>query len=304
MLNDFRAIFLLLLAGLFFVSCGKSEKEKLQIEPVANLEAQAGLANDITYYEVNGQELKLDVIVPRTYLGEDPWWQIEEQKKPALLYIHGGGWVEGEKETRLMGLLPFVSRNWVVVNINYRLARDAKAPAAVVDCLKALDWMYANAETYQIDTTRIVVAGESAGGHLALMTGMLEKGDNLCDGRYIVNQHKKIAAIINWFGVTDFNLIEGFQDHEWFDPNDDWEKVRHSLSPITYVHEGNPPIISIHGSADPLVSVRHAEVLHESLDDHGVRNQLIVLSGRKHGDFSGEERTMVFEEIWKFLSDI
>jgi len=273
------------------------------IDPVANLTVQAGLASDITYHTVDGHELKLDVIVPRINVGAPPWWKYDGKKKPALLYIHGGGWVEGEKETRQLGLMPYVARGWVVISINYRLARDGKAPAAVADCRKALNWVYENAKKYQIDTDRIVVSGESAGGHLCLMTGMLEKGDSLCGGKYVVGQARKVAAIINWFGATDLTNRKKMKKHAWLDPKDDLEEALRTLSPITYVSKDNPPIMSIHGSADPVVLPNQSEMLHKKLDETGVENKLVIILGKKHGNFSGEERTKIFDEIWDFLEE-
>jgi acetyl esterase/lipase len=292
----YRYLFLFLFTG----ANGLFAQGDGNIDPVANLTVQAGISSNVTYYEVDGYELKLDVIVPRINLGESPWWKYDGRKKPALLYIHGGGWVEGEKETRLLGLLPFVSREWVVITINYRLAKEAKAPAAVADCREALYWVYENEEKYQIDTTRIVVAGESAGGHLALMTGLLNKGDSLCGEKYIVDQDKKVAAIINWYGVSDFQR-RGREEHPWFDQDDDIEEVFRSLSPITYINKNNPPVMSIHGSADPVVLAVQSEILHEKLDESGVRNKLMIITGKKHGNFSGEERTEIYTQIWKFL---
>jgi acetyl esterase/lipase len=287
-----------LLMALLATSCTKSPQV---IDPVANLTVQSGVSANITYDTVEGHELKLDVIVPRIGLGQAPWWRYDQTKRPALLYIHGGGWVEGEKETRLLGLLPYVSRGWVVVNIDYRLAHDAKAPAAVEDCLKALDWVYANADNYQIDTDRIVVSGESAGGHLCLLTGMLQAGDRLCGGKYVVNNKKPVAAIINWFGATDLSSRDKMKQHVWLDPNDDAEEALRSLSPVTYVNKDNPPILSIHGSADPVVLPGQSELLHNTLDEKGVPNKLVMIPGKKHGNFSGQERTDIFNEIWKFL---
>ena len=94
------------------------------------------------------------------------------------------------------------------MNVEYRLTRVARAPAAVEDCRCALRWVFENAEKYSFDTERIIVSGQSAGGHLALMTGMAaseESFDRNCPGRPV-----KVAAIVNWFGITDVgDLLAG-----------------------------------------------------------------------------------------------
>jgi len=154
------------------------------------------LERDIVYHSIDGFDVKLDVHVPDAWLGEPPWWENHGRgKRPALLYIHGGGFIVEDKESRQLRLLPYLARGWVVININYPLAHEAKAPGAVVDCLKALEWVFTNAEKYQIDTDRVVVSGDSAGGHLALMTGLLREGDSLCGGKHLVGNKNKVAAI-------------------------------------------------------------------------------------------------------------
>jgi dipeptidyl aminopeptidase/acylaminoacyl peptidase len=130
---------------------------------------------------------------------------------------------------------------------------------------------------------------------------MLQAGDRLCGGKYVVNNKKPVAAIINWFGATDLSSRDKMKQHVWLDPNDDAEEALRSLSPVTYVNKDNPPILSIHGSADPVVLPGQSELLHNTLDEKGVPNKLVMIPGKKHGNFSGQERTDIFNEIWKFL---
>ena len=130
------------------------------------------VAPNITYLTADGYESKLDVMTPR---GESP--------APTLIYIHGGGWVGGTKEASVLRALPYLEMGWAVVNVEYRMARNALAPGAVEDCRCALRWVHRNAEEYGLDTSRIVTTGASAGGHLSLTTGMLPASaglDRLC----------------------------------------------------------------------------------------------------------------------------
>lgn len=292
-----------IIASMIVFSCSTpNEEATIKVDEIAAINANMGLMNNVVYDTVDGMELKMDVYIERKYLGEDPWWEIGEEKKPVLMYIHGGGWVDGEKETRFLGLLPFLAKKWTVVNINYRLTKHAKAPAAIVDCRKALDWIYKNADVFHFDTTQIVVAGESAGGHLALMTGLLEKGDRVCGDKYVVETNQRVMAIINWYGVTDMVVLD-MSEYVWMDQAVDWDIAGPSLSPVYYLEKNSPPIITIHGSDDPVVPVSQAELLHEKCGQLGIMNKLITLNGKKHGDFSPEEQTMVYNEIWSFLSD-
>jgi acetyl esterase/lipase len=278
-------------------------EEKPKVDPIVNLNLSANIMPDITYKVVDGHELKLDVIAPRIYLGEDPWYKYEGKKRPVLLFMHGGGWIAGDKATATIDLMPYAARKWAIVNINYRLSDVAKAPAAVIDVRDALEWIYENADEYYFDTDNIVVAGESAGAHLALMTGLIQKGDSVCVAKYVVEKDYKVHAIINWNGLADL-MHPWFKDHPWFDPNDNFETASKSLSPITYLNENSPPTISVQGTKDPFVPIEASEKLHELCDKIGIKNKLIKIDGKGHGNFTAEERTYIYDEIWKFFEEI
>ena len=256
--------------------------------------------HDVVYRTVGDKALRLNVYLPDKYIGEHPWWVNDGRgKKPTLLYIHGGGMVEGSKDERALNVLPYVYRDWVVISINYRLAQDAKAPAAVDDCLAALDWVHANAEQYDIDPERIVVSGGSAGGLLSLLTGMLKEGDILCGGQLRVGENKNVAAIVNWYGVTDFSINPA--PIHWFGENVDIEEYARTLSPINYVRNGGVPVITIHGTEDAAVPYEQAVRMHQKLKKVGTKERLLTIKGRKHGEFSPEELTRIYQEIWQFL---
>ena len=253
------------------------------------------IVSNITYLTASNWDAKLDVYVPRE----------AGPPNPTLIYIHGGGWTGGSKETSWTQLLPYLEAGWSVVNVEYRLARVSVAPAAVEDCRCALRWVVRNAKQYGFDTTRLVVTGHSAGGHLSLTTGMLTPAAGLdrgCPG----GDEPKIAAIVNWFGITDVvDLLDGPNMKEyavtWLGSVLNREEVARRVSPLTYVRAGLPPIITIHGDADPVVPYSHAVRLHEQLNKAGVANQLVTIPGGKHGGFSHDQTVRAFSAIREFL---
>ena len=235
---------------------------------------QYGIAGNVS--------LKLDV------------WQNQDSQKvlPTVMYIHGGGWVFGDRMGAVPQLLPYLQKGWNVLNVEYRMASQALAPAAVEDVRCALRWVNRNAAKYNFDTDRIIVTGQSAGGHLALMTGMLraEAGfDNNCPAEESLGEKPlKVAAIVNWFGISDVaDLLSGTDRRtwaiEWLGGQTDRMAVAKRVSPLTYVRPGLPPIITIHGDADPVVPYSNAIRLHEALDKAGDVNQLVTIAGGKHG---------------------
>lgn len=241
------------------------------------LEDSYRVVPNVTYVTASNYEAKLDLYVSRS----------PDQLRPTMIFIHGGGWVNGVKEGSVMSLLPYLAMGMNVVNVEYRLGRVATAPAAVEDCRCALRWVIQNGKTYGIDTTRLVVTGQSAGGHLALMTGLLPASaglDRQCPGP----DDLRVAAIVNWYGITDVNdLLDGPNTKPyavaWLGSAPDREAIARRVSPLTYVRPGLPPVFSIHGDADPTVPYQHGVRLHEALTAAGVPNELLTTTNGRHG---------------------
>jgi acetyl esterase/lipase len=263
----------------------------------AHLSNQYRVVPNLTYLTANNYEAKLDVYAPRPAAAPTP----------TLIYIHGGGWVGGTKESAMLSIMPYLEMGWAVVNVEYRLGRVSLAPAAVEDCRCALRWVIAHAKEYNFDPARLVLTGHSAGGHLSLTTGMLPASAGLerqCPG----NEELKVAAIVNWFGITDVvDLLDGPNMKTyavaWLASMTNREEIARRVSPLTYIRAGLPPILTIHGDADPTVPYQHAVRLHEALGKAGVPNQLVTIPGGKHGGFSREETLRAFTAIQKFLAD-
>ena len=250
---------------------------------------------NIRYLSADNYELKLDL-----YIAQDT-----PRPNPTLIYIHGGDWRAGNKEKVYPAFLPYLEMGFSVVNVEYRLAPTFLAPAAVEDCLCALRWVIRNAKEYNFDTDKIVVTGRSAGGHLALTTGMLpaEAGLDLPCPEY---EELKVAGIINWYGITDVgDLLDGPNQKAyavaWIGSRPNRYEIAEQVSPINYIREGLPPVLTIHGDADNKVPYTHAVRLHEALNQAAVPNELLTISGGRHGRFSPTERLKIYEAIRSFL---
>ena len=266
---------------------------------------------NITYIRAGGEDLKLDVYQPGEKTGPNP----------TLIYFHGGGWTASDKESVALDFLPFMEQGWTVVNVEYRLASSAHAPAAVEDARCALRWIYRNAEEYGFDLDKIVASGTSAGGHLALTTGMLPASaglDHQCpgdrtriwNGGTSSTQELKVAAIINWYGITDVNDLQGrpagpagaYTD-AWLGSDPDRLETAARVSPLNYVREGLPPVMTIHGDKDTSVHYSQAVRLHEALDKAGVPNELVTVEEGGHGEFSQTEMVRIYDHIGDFLRE-
>jgi acetyl esterase/lipase len=278
-----------------------------QLSPSADWAARSQssyqVTPDVTYLTASGYDAKLDVFQRKD----------TSTPQPTIIFIHGGGWIRGVKEQAILSIVPWFEMGWNVVNVEYRMARVALAPAAVEDVQCALRHVVANAKAYNVDVNKIVVSGESAGGHLALTTGMIPESAGFtraCAGGGFTSGETgvpKVAAIINWYGITDVNdMLKGPNERayavQWLGSLPNRDEVARSVSPLTYVRSGLPPILTIQGDADPIVPFSQNVRLHEALTKAGVPNELLPIAKGGHGNFKADERAKAYAKIREFLA--
>jgi acetyl esterase/lipase len=264
------------------------------------LRARYSRTPNITYLTATGYDAKLDV-----YQRIDT-----DTPMPTLIFIHGGGWIGLNKEYSIGAFMPWVMMGWNVVNVEYRMAHVALAPAAVEDCLCALRWTAAHAKEHHFDLSRLVIAGESAGGHLAMTTGMIPESaglDRECPGVPL----PRVAAVVSWFGVGDMekllhqdDLPPGRDDAiTWFGSLPNREELARRVSPIHYIRKDGPAVFLVVGDADPILSYTQSTMMHEALDKAGEPNALHIVKGGTHGHFTPDQQVAIYTEILKFLND-
>ncbi len=221
-------------------------------------------------------------------------------KYPVLFFIHGGGWVGMSKDDVVeRHCRRYVEKGFAVVNVEYRLASDAPAPAAVLDVRAAGQWLIHNAKRNHLDLAHLVVSGNSAGGHLALM--VFAPMDPAVWGPSL-----KPSAIVNLYGICDvFDLLQGPNQRgyavKWFAGVPDPAKLARSLSPLEYVQSRWPPVLTVHGDRDDSVPYAQAVALTKRLVDTGNEAELITVPGAKHG-FPEEQWVQLYPQIFSFLS--
>jgi acetyl esterase/lipase len=253
---------------------------------------------NVVYTKVNDWEGKVDLYLPPA----------SKKGSPVIINIHGGGWKNGVKESQ-GGFSTFFKAGFAVANLEYRLTGQATAPAAIEDVRCALIYLIKNAEALHIDKNRIIIMGGSAGGHLALMGGLLgndHRFDTNCPGVEDI----KVAAIIDKYGITDVwdwaygKNITSKSATSWLGDKAKDEKFATSVSPMTYVNKNSPPVLIVHGDADPTVPYQHSVDLYKKLLSVGVKTEFITVPGGLHGKFDKEKNAEINNVIVDFVKKL
>ena len=253
---------------------------------------------NVVYAKVNDWEGKMDLYLPAS----------SGKPTPVIINIHGGGWNHGTKEEQ-GGFTPYFKAGFAVANIEYRLTSQATAPAAIEDTRCALIYLIKNANALHLDPNKIVIMGGSAGGHLALMGGLLQNNhifDTNCMGVENIN----VAAIIDKYGIADVNdwaygpYIKSKSATNWLGTKKEDQNFIKSVSPISWVKSTSPPVFIVHGDADPTVPYQESVALHQALLAAGVKTEFITIPGGLHGKFDKDQNAMLNTAIFKFINEL
>jgi pectin methylesterase-like acyl-CoA thioesterase/acetyl esterase/lipase len=220
----------------------KLKKDYPFITPVTPLVSnKINAQEELVYKTVGGKEIKADVYIPNNGT---------ERTYPAVLLIHGGGWLTGSKENQRIMAQHLAANGYVAVTASYRLGTEAKYPAAVLDLKDAVKWMRKNAENFQINPDQMAVLGASAGAQLATLLGVTPNAEIYNTGKGEISD--EVQAIINIDGIVSFihpEAEEGGMAATWLGGSKDekgdlWEEA----SPLTYVDENTPHSLFINSS--------------------------------------------------------
>jgi acetyl esterase/lipase len=235
---------------------------------------------DIVFGKGGDAELKLDLAMPKE--GEGPF--------PAIVCLHGGGWIAGERQQMRGTIEVLARRGYVAISPDYRLAPRDRFPAQIEDCKAAVRWLRANAKKYHVNSERIGAFGFSAGAHLACLLGVTRKPDGLEGKGGNAEQSSAVQAIVSFFGPTDFTQPVWNKDvrERHLTPllggtSEEKADVYRRASPLTYADKDAPPFLFVHGTADALVPIQQSEEMVKKLRQSDVSARLIAVEGEGHG---------------------
>ncbi len=246
---------------------------------------------DLTYAEVaskTGQtvSLKYDIAQPD---GDGPF--------PLVICIHAGGWQIGDKKSYRGIIQELAARGYVAVTINYRLTPDDPWPAQIEDVQRAVRYFREHAAELKIDPEHVGAIGDDSGGHLSLMLGLLAAKR---EPDVPIEKSCRIQAVGNYFGPTDLRqwrvnstwletkirlaFLRGSEQiiEDFLGTRDRSAPIYKEVSPVTHVTPQAPAVITVIGSADPLVSPEQPQAFHAALKAVSVDEELMVVPGAEH----------------------
>jgi len=253
----------------------------------------------ITYAERESGEMKLDLYLPDR---EDP---------PLVVYVHGGGWIAATRANIPDPEQYAAEWGCAIASVSYRLQEPdggaaveemydptnptprGRFPDHFVDVKAAIRWLRAHADEFGYDADRIAAWGSSAGGHLALLAGVVDDVTDLGDA-YAEEIEKTVApdesgavqALVSWYGATDFRLteddVEGIIPLLMGGPQSEHPDRYAQASPVTHVTPESPPVLLMHGRRDEVVDVEHSRRLFDALDEAGVNAVFYELHDLNH----------------------
>lgn len=243
---------------------------------------------DLTYAVCDKTTLTLDLYRPRS-----------STDTAVVVYLHGGGWQAGDKrDGALARLEPLARAGLAVASINYRLAPTATYPAPIHDAKAAVRWLRANGSRWGLAVERIGIWGASAGGYLAIMTGLTAADQDLEGelGEHL-DQSSAVQAVVSWFAPSDpvanasrtwleQILLESPSEKTLFgiDEITAGDERITVASPVHRAHASAPPFLLAHGDRDRIVGEQHSRLLHDALTRAGASSTLTVLGGAGHED--------------------
>lgn len=230
------------------------------------------MLNDVPYCSADPAQ-KMDIYFPQS---GGPW--------PAVVYVHGGSWMHGDKSEAAMFASGLNSMGYLVVSLNYRLYPPATFPAMIEDVKCGIRALRAHAAEFNLDPNRIGAMGASAGGHLVSLLGTTEANSPWDVGEYL-DQSSRVQAVVSLAGIMDLSQPfpnAGSNDIETMKRIGFSETNMTEASPISHVTPDDAPFLLIHGDQDNLVPYQQSQLMYDKLLQAGVPAQLVIVRNAGH----------------------
>jgi acetyl esterase/lipase len=212
---------------------------------------------DVDFHETPARTLRLDVFEPA-----------ESGPRPTVLFVHGGAFVEGDKDQLAGYAREFAGRGYVAATCQYRLADEATFPAALVDVKVAIEWLRSQGEGYGVDARRIAAVGWSAGANLAALAGVTANEPGFEPERF-PGTSSELQAVVGYAGVYDFAAWDDDPEpHVAYlgGTRSEQPEAYELASPVGQASFETPPTLLVHGAADEVLPIEQSELFYRDLD--------------------------------------
>lgn len=260
----------------------RNEQQK-KTRPSVTVPDNVTLLQDVVYHVAGERKLLCDISLPAK-VGDR-----KTSPRPAIVVVHGGGWLNGDRSKFRALSLQLAARGYVTAAIDYRLGHEAHFPAGIHDCNAAVQYLRLNADKYAIDPDRIGAVGGSAGGHLVgLMATGWQDVNLLADDRFLAGSPKLQAAIVmaGPMQMTTGSVAErprkgNANSNHWLGKTIDEDPDLYALADAhLHISRASPPILFMTGEHD---NPERNQPSRDKLKATGVWTDLKVYEGGKHG---------------------
>jgi acetyl esterase/lipase len=242
------------------------------------------IKHDVVYGNVEGTELHMDIAIPTK----------KDQPVPCIVVIHGGAWRQGNKSMHLEEIKRFAKHGYVAASIEYRFCPKHRFPAQIEDAKCAIRYLRAHAKQYGINPERIGAMGFSAGAHLSMMLGTMDRQDGFEGQGGWPDESSKVQAVVSFFGPTqlDANDIPDTSlplVHDFIgDSKEKKADAYRQASPLTYVDSGDAPMLLFQGTRDVLVPYSQAIKMVTAMTRSNIPGRVEFLINANHGWYGDE----------------
>ncbi|MEM9366315.1 MAG: alpha/beta hydrolase [Planctomycetota bacterium] len=274
--------------------------------------------SDVCYGQVGDVRLLLDVYEsapPADHDADAPF--PAGPLRPLVVWIHGGAWRSGSKSR--VPVLPWLQHGFMIASVDYRLSPVARFPAQIHDIKAAIRFMVSQREHFRINPDQIVVAGASAGGHLAALVGTTNGHAALeWDREGSPAEPANVRAIVSFYGAANLLSILSQSTEHGLSVRvpalrlllgtlpAETPGIARLASPVSHVDAHDPPLWLIHGDADPQMPPEQSHELMRAYQDHGLPASLDIIEGGLHGGrefYSVERLNRIAGQLLRYMSN-
>ncbi|MDF2440418.1 MAG: hypothetical protein JWN98_1402 [Abditibacteriota bacterium] len=253
--------------------------------PTSALEDGLRAYYDVVYGRAGDETLRVDIFRP------EPAEKVALKPLPAVLFVHGGGWVGGNKNNLRSMAKALAKQGYVTFCPSYRLVTRPQNqwPAPLDDVQRCVRWVRANAATYGLDPKRVGALGASAGGHLVALLGTRDTRNN--SAPELAGYSSRVRCVVDLFGPTDLTSL--YPNKPLNVPNliltlmgktpAEAPQLFRDASPIKQINARTVPFLIFHGEDDPIVPLEQSQRFHAALQGAGIESTLVTFPGEGHG---------------------